>query len=293
MSSTRRTGQLAVWALRAAWVALLAAGPAISGGVDGASSPVRICAAAMSWLAWAAGLVASLAPSPATLTLIRLLAPAAPAVGVLSLLAGADVPEAAVAVAVGVVAAVLALSGEVGQAFVQGGAYGDETRFPLRPPVAVLVPMVLAWAVTAAAVVTAPLALTARSWVLGVVTGVVAIAALAYLPARFHALTMRWLVFVPAGVVVHDALVLAETAAVRPAQLRAVTLALADTEAADLTGPAAGHAVEIALRETITVLRAPTRATPRGTALHVLSMLVAPTRPGRALAEARRRGIPG
>ena len=41
-----------------------------------------------------------------------------------------------------------------------------------------------------------------------------------------------------------------------------------------------------------TVVLAPTRATPSGQALHVRAVLVAPTRPGRLLAEAARRGFP-
>lgn len=293
MSSKRQAGGLASWALRIAWVALLASGPAIAGAVDDSSAAVRVTATVMAWTAWGIGLVATIAPSPSTLTVVRLLAPVAPVAGVLALLAGAGGVAGAVAVAVGVAVTIVAFAGEVGEAFVQGGAYGDESRYPLRPPVPLLAPIVVAWIVLASAVVTAPLAIAARSWAFGLLAAGIAAGALWLLPRRFHALSRRWLVFVPAGVVVHDGVVLAETVAVRPAQLRSISLALADTEAADLTGPAAGHALEVTLGETITVLRAPTRSSPRGTALHVRAFLVSPSRPGRALAEARRRGIPG
>ena len=74
--------------------------------------------------------------------------------------------------------------------------------------------------------------------------------------------------------------------------LERVGLALAGTEAADLTGPAAGMAVEVALRDAPTVILAATRTAPRGTALHVRSVLLAPSRPGRMLAEVARRGFP-
>ena len=62
-----------------------------------------------------------------------------------------------------------------------------------------------------------------------------------------------------------------------------VRLAPADTEAADLTGPASGHALEVVVHDMELVVLAPTIAEPKGRALHVQSLLVAPSRPGRAL----------
>jgi hypothetical protein len=62
-----------------------------------------------------------------------------------------------------------------------------------------------------------------------------------------------------------------------------IDLALTGTEAADLTGPAGGHAVEIGLTSMVTATLAPTKTAPRGTALHLQSFIVAPTRPGAVL----------
>ena len=50
-----------------------------------------------------------------------------------------------------------------------------------------------------------------------------------------------------------------------------------------LTGPAAGHVLEIVMRDMELIVLAPTVADPKGKALHVQSLLVAPSRPGRAL----------
>jgi hypothetical protein len=69
-------------------------------------------------------------------------------------------------------------------------------------------------------------------------------------------------------------------------------LALDGTDAADLTGPAGGHAVEIELRDHETVVFAPSRTEPNGRAIHARAVLVAPTRPGRFLAAAAERGLP-
>ena len=88
---------------------------------------------------------------------------------------------------------------------------------------------------------------------------------------------------VPAGVVLHDPIVLAETLMMQRTNIAVARLAPAQTEAADLTGPAAGHVVEIVLREMALAVLAPNAAEPKGKALHIQSLLVAPSRPGRAL----------
>ena len=97
---------------------------------------------------------------------------------------------------------------------------------------------------------------------------------------------------VPAGVVIHDPVVLADTLSLRTAQVASIGLAPADTQAADLTGPASGYAVEVATTESITTVFAYTPSEPNGKAIHLRSFLVAPSRPGRALRSARARGLP-
>ena len=187
------------------------------------------------------------------------------------------------ALAVSFLGTAVAFSAETGEAMVQGAAYGQEQRFPLRVPAPVLLPMLLAWLVWAAAVVGGVLLLRHRSWAAG--AAVVAVAAgLSWLLARrFHRLSRRWLVVVPAGVVLHDHLVLGETLMVQRQNVSAVGLALADTQAADLTGPAAGNAVEITVRETVLAVFPSSKEHPTGRAIHMQSFLVSPTRPGRAI----------
>jgi hypothetical protein len=101
---------------------------------------------------------------------------------------------------------------------------------------------------------------------------------------RFHGLSRRWLVVVPAGIVLHDGLLLVETVLVRRARLGAAALALADSDAVDLTGGALGMAVELTFTAPQTlVVAGPTRAR-TGSAVHASAVLVSPTRPGAALA---------
>ena len=98
---------------------------------------------------------------------------------------------------------------------------------------------------------------------------------------------------VPAGVVIHDPLVLAETVMLRRHDVAGVALATVDTAAADLSGPAGGHLLEIRMRAMVTAVLNAGPRTPGGRAIHLAAALVAPSRPGAALAAARRRGHPG
>ena len=109
---------------------------------------------------------------------------------------------------------------------------------------------------------------------------------------RWHRLSRRWFVIVPIGVVIHDPLVLAETVMLRRQEIAGIRLAPAGTEAADLTGPASGHAIEVSTHEPTTVIFAATPKAPRGTAIHLRACLIAPSRPGQVLHGAMRRRLP-
>jgi hypothetical protein len=186
---------------------------------------------------------------------------------------------------------VLALSGDLGEVFAQGSAYGHERRLPLRPPAALLMALPLVWVPLAATALIGPLALAAQQWPLGIPVTLAGVALAVVLPRRFHRLSRRWLVLVPAGLVIHDHIVLAETTMIASTKVASAGLALVGTGAANLTGNAPGPVVEVRLRELETVVLA---APPRGQtkALHVQSFLVSPTRPGRALRALHDAGVP-
>ncbi len=273
-----------LWALRILAVALAPLmGLAISSATDG-RSPVAAMVATIAWGAAIGCLVIDLVvPSPLGLTLLRLVLPATVPAAVVALTLGATPAWGVPALAVAVLATLVAFTAESAEAMVQGSAYGDEQRLPLRVPAALLPPMALSWMLWCAAVLAAVLLLGARQWVLGSVTTSAAGLFSWLLMRRFHRFSLRWLVVVPAGVVVHDPVVLGETLMLQRANVTLARLAPADTQAADLTGPAAGHALEITVREMALAVLAATQAAPKGQALHVQSLLVAPSRPGRAL----------
>ena len=193
-------------------------------------------------------------------------------------------------------ATVLVLAAEVGRTWVQASAYGDEQRFPLRPPLGYLVASIATWAVWVAAVLTAAVASVSGRGPVGLVAALVAVGGALVLPRRWHQLSRRWLVTLPAGLVVHDPVVLGETLMVARAQVAGLRLVRVgpdrDLAAADLTGPTAGIAVEVTLGEQATAVFAPRPGRPKGRAVHVLAFVVAPSRPGAVLADARRRRLP-
>ena len=284
-----------LWLLRVTWLLLAVASlPAYAGALDGRSGAVQLVSATGLWIGWAIVLVATLVPSPPSLTVVRLLTPAAPVAAVVAAVAGAGAVAATAAIALGALAAIAAATAEVGWVFVQAAAYGDETRFLLRPPGPLVAgPLELAWAALAATVGSGPLLLAAGQWLPGALVTAGAVALGVILAPRFHRLALRWFVFVPAGVVVRDPLVLTDTAMFRRADVQSLALALADTTAADLTARALGPAMEVDLagRGTIAV-GGPFVEEPEARSITIDGFLVSPSRPGRLLEEAQRRSYP-
>jgi hypothetical protein len=286
-------GRAVVWVARVSWLLLaVVGGEAFGQALASHSRPVQIVGTIGAWVAWGAVAAALLVPSTVSLTVARSIVPAGVVAAVVAATGADSAPAAVAAVGLALVSAAFVLSGGLGEAFAQASAYGDERRFPLRPPVSFLLPTVVSWIVLCACALVGPLALAARGWFVGVPLTAAALGLGWFLGRRFHRLARRWLVLVPAGVVVHDHLVLAETVMFQRSAVEHMGLALEGTEAADLTGPAAGNALEIGLRDFAIVVLAPTRQQPNGAALHVRSFLVAPTRPGRALLAAADRRLP-
>ncbi|MBJ7369237.1 MAG: hypothetical protein JHC65_12365, partial [Ilumatobacteraceae bacterium] len=109
----------------AAWVALALSSPwqAIA---DDASRSVAWVVLTWGWFLWTGVGASLLVPSPISLTIVRIVVPLSVVVSVL-----ASVP---LAVFCSVVALIVCASPLFVDAMVQGGAYGDETRFALRTP---------------------------------------------------------------------------------------------------------------------------------------------------------------
>lgn len=280
------------WPLRVLWLLLPATlGPALEAALDGRSRPVALVVAALGWAVWTAGVVAVLVPRVAGLTLVRIAAPVAVLAAAWAAVGDVDTGVAVLGLVGAALAAVAAMAPTTGDAFVNGSAYGPERRFALRAPGPLLLgPVELVWAVVVAGSLSGPLLLAARQWIPGALALAVGVPAAVLGVRSLHQLGRRWLVFVPAGIVVHD------PTAVGPQLLRRQTLrafgpAPADTTALDLTAGALGLALEIALTAPTTVELRRSRGAPPPP-VEANRLLIAPTRPGAVLREAAERRLP-
>jgi hypothetical protein len=281
------------WVARAAWLAVaLAGGAAVDAAVTDRSDAVRWTATVGGWSIWGVCAAALVIAAVRSLTAIRLLAPLALGATLAAGLGGATAVQL---IGLGIPAFVTVaavFSAEFGRTYVQASAYGDEQRLLLRAPVAAGTAAIVMWTIWAAVLLAGPLLLAARSWVAGAILTFIAVAITALVTPSWHRLSRRWLVFVPAGLVLHDPVVLHDTVMLRTDQVRSIRLAPADTQSADLTGPASGYALEVATSETITAVFAATPQERNGRAIHLSAFLVCPSRPGRALEVAGERRLP-
>ncbi len=282
----------APWPARIVWLAVaVVAPPALSGALAGRASAIVWSIGIEAWVLWTAGFVSTLVPRSTSLTVFRLVAPVAPVAAVVAGLAGADLAPTAVFAAVATAAVVVAVAGPTTDAFVDGSSYGSERRLALRvPPLLALAPVPLSWLVAASGTLVVPF-LAAGAWV--VAGALAAVAAAGTLPAvrSLHQLSRRWLVFVPAGVVVHDPLVLADAVLLPRRSVDAIGPAPADTSAQDLTQHALGLLVEIRLTEPfgLTLRAGRGRA---GTEVQTDRLLVAPLRPAALFDAATEARVP-
>lgn len=202
-----------LWLLRVVWLVLpVATVAALDDAVAGWSDAPTVVATVLLWVTWGIGLVALLAPRPAGLTALRVIAPTFVVIAVVVAVAGvASTTAAAAAVLATVVAAGFVADPALALTSANGVAYGDERRYPLRtPPGLYLLPVPLARVLVAAGIATGPLLLADGAYLAGAATALVGWP-LAWFAARaLHTLACRWLVLVPAGIVLVDPMTLAD-----------------------------------------------------------------------------------
>ena len=288
-----------LWVARVAWVALALIPNGIAATLTSHGRTAQLVFTLGAWALWALGTLAIFWLSPYSLSALRMVAPLATAglvgfvfasLSTYTDVAVGDVGWSLVGVAVGVLALVCIFLPAFGLLHVQASAYGDEKRLLLRVPAAQIAPIAVSYIVMAAFPVATLFALGAEVWWLAALCLVPTVLIFRVVPKRLHRFSRRWLVVVPAGVVVHDELLLAETFMVRTTAVTRVELSATSGEALNLTGDVAGvrrHMVLIVqLREAEKLALSPYLAKMLGTldALHVQSYAVAPTLAGHALA---------
>ena len=273
------------WFVRASWAILaFSEGPTLAAALHGWSVAPRTVASDGLWAGWAVVLSASLVRHPIGLTSLRMGTPAA-VVAAVAAAVGSHV--SALGIGTSVAALLLAFAPETGRVFVNGPAYPNERRFPLRVPGPLLLgPLYLAWVIAVVGPAVGALLLANRQWVAGGLVLALSVPAAIVLTRALHGLSRRWIVFVPAGMVVHDPMTLADPVLFVRQVIESFGPAAADTDSLDLTQRSPGLALELILREKVdmTLVRPGRRGGEMGASAR---LLVTPTRPGAVLAEAR------
>lgn len=281
----------AVWILRSLWFLLpLTVGQAAGDAIASAANSVPRVMTVGLWVLWAIGLIASMLPVPATLTLVRVIAPGALPLAIWTMLDSDASGLSILATVHGAAVALVALSALIGDRFVDGGSYGDERRMLLRPPapVAFLVAPLL-WMVMTAALAAGALLLADDRIGIGafITVGVVFVWPVGL--RALHQLTRRWIVFVPTGFVLHDHMVVTEPVLFRRTAVERLGVAIDGTPARDLSNKAAGLLVECELTDPAPLgLR---DGAAKASLTDVRRFLFCPSRPGELLDEAERRNI--
>ena len=281
------------WITRALWIVLpVTLGSLLGDASAGSDGATGLAVAA--WAVWAIGLFASFVLLPDALTVLRIVAPLPLVAGIVA--AVTETPGALgwLGLANAAAVAVTVMSADVGSAFINGSAYGDEHRVSLRVPTPLLIgPIEAVWVCTAVPLPVAVTLLVQGQWFGGAVLGVVG-AVLAF--AGFRALSRlarRWLVLVPAGLTIVDEMALVEPILLKRTAIVRLGPAPAGTDAMDLTVGAARLILQADLDEPVELVRPTTRRSAAAEPVETTSLLVAPSRPGdlMTLAEERRIAV--
>jgi hypothetical protein len=288
---------LFLWLLRVTWITLpVAAGPAASASLATWSDGPRVAGAVLLWIAWALGLLATLAPRPITLTALRVVAPAFVIGAVLAAFDGAASTIAIVGAVVATFVCALLTSGhDIASAAANAIAYGDEQRYPLRvPPALFLGPLPGARLVVMAGVVAPVLLLADGRIVVGVAALLVGAALVYFLSRSLDSLSRRWAVLVPAGFVVVDSLSLADPVLFLREHIRHVAPeppAQAGDAVLDLRLGAGAGSVSVRFDEAVELTRA-ARGRRGGATVTTAEIMVAVVRRDEMLRKAAERRLP-
>ena len=274
-----------VWALRVLVGCLPFIGAEVSALLDGQSTSTQTTGTCLAWLVWGAIVIASFVTHPITLTLLRISTPVVSSfLIVVAATQGASSLQI-ISAAVGIAILLLSFSAELGGIYVQASAYGDEKRFALRPPVVLVAPVVIATLVVDVSIISAPLLLAENNLLAAAIALFGSIISVKYLIPRIHKLSRRWLVFVPAGLVVHDEIVLSMNLLIKKQDLNRMQLARDNSSAADLSALTWGVPLELSFNKPLDVSLSAigARHLKAVSAIHAQSVLIAASRPGAVL----------
>lgn len=279
--------RIVLWMLRVAVAALpLTVGAALS---DWLSTAVKydIPVVIAGWLVWAALLMTTIVPNPLSRTVAHIL-------GLVVAVSALLIPQARTTpldTLNAFITYALVLLPPANAWWINGTAYPNERRYMLRiPSLITLGPLALSYVVTIGVPAAALFALAEGKFFWFAAVLLVGTPMFLICVRAIHQLGRRWIVFVPAGVVLHDPMSLTDPVLFQRGVIEKLSPAPVDTDALDLTQSALGMSIELDLTEKVSmVLAKPLGKTESGSSAR---LMFTPARPGEVLAEAARRKLP-
>ena len=279
--------------MRIIWLSLpLLCGPSLADSFNDFKLLLRTTVSISLWVFWALILLSTLIATPVSLAIIRIGAPAAAALSLWSALETSGSFSGIIGLAAGAIAASVALSAPLGDRFSDGASYGDERRFLLRAPGPVLLLFgPLAWLTSLAGLTVGPILLLDKNFLLGSLISLCGFPLSVISSNAIYQLGRRWLVLVPAGILLHDHLSVGDPTLIPRNQLANFSPAKVETNALDLSQNSFGLSLEIQCSTPLSMmLKIGTRKTMNENSV-VESFLINPARPNVLLAEAQKRGL--
>ena len=274
-----------LWSMRILVGCLPFVGAGVGALLETRSTAIQIVGTVLAWLIWGLIVLASFISHPISLTVLRMGSPVVAGFLVFIATTYQGSTLQVINAAIGFAVLLISFSAEIGSIYVQASAYGDERRFLLRPPVAFVAPVAISVVIVDFFIIATPMFFAARIWLAGAISLIGLAACIKFMAPRIHQLSRRWLVFVPAGFVVHDEIVLSINLMIKKQELVDIQLARDDTQAADLSALTWGVPLELSFNKTLDVSLTAIGARHLKTvsAIHATSIIIAPSRPGAVL----------
>ena len=279
--------------MRITWLSLpLFCGPALSDSFNDFELLLRTTVSITLWAFWALILLSTLLPTPISLAIVRIGAPAAAALSVWSALETGGSVAGIIGLTVSAVAASVAISASLGDRFSDGASYGDERRFLLRAPGPVLLLFgPLAWLASLAGLTLGPILLLNRNFLFGTLVTLGGLPLSGIASNAIYQLGKRWVVLVPAGILLHDHLSVGDPTLIPRNQIADFSPAKARTDALDLSQNSFGLSLEIRCVTPLSMMLKKGNRKTVNESSAVESFMINPARPNIVLAESHKRGL--
>ena len=274
-----------LWSIRILVGCMPFVGAGVGALLETRSTAIQIVGTVLAWLIWGLIVFASFISHPISLTVLRMGTPVFASFLVFIATTDQGSTLQVINATIGFAVLLISFSAEIGSIYVQASAYGDERRFLLRPPVVFVAPVAISVVIVDFFIIATPMFFVAQIWLAGVISLIGLAACIKFMAPRIHQLSRRWLVFVPAGFVVHDEIVLSINLMIKKHELVDIQLARDDTQAADLSALTWGVPLELSFNKTLDVSLTAigARHLKAVSAIHATSIIIAPSRPGAVL----------